>query len=113
DPDSDNVELAIFATTGFTEDHEGISIYKEGNRTGYILVSDQRANKFHIFTREGTAKDPHDHRVVKIIDVTTVSSDGSEVTSVSLGKKFPKGLFVAMSDDKTFQYYSWKDVMGE
>src|SRR5690554_4502572 len=55
DPDSANVELAIFATTGFTEDHEGISIYKEGNGTGYILVSDQQANKFHIFTREGTA----------------------------------------------------------
>lgn len=113
DPDSANVALALFATTGFAEDHEGISIYTQDNGTGYILVSDQQANKFHLFTREGTAKNPHDHSLVKIVDVSTISSDGSEVTSASLGKKYPKGLFVAMSDDKTFHYYSWEDIIGE
>ncbi|GEO03414.1 3-phytase [Adhaeribacter aerolatus] len=111
DPDSANVELALFATSGFTEDHEGVSIYTKKDKTGYIIVSDQQANKFHIFTREGTKNNPHDHRLVKVIDVSTISSDGSEVTSVALNEKFPKGLFVAMSDDKTFQYYSWQDII--
>lgn len=113
DPDSSNVELARFATSGFEEDHEGISIYTQRDGKGFILVSDQQANKFHIFTREGTEEDPHDHRLVKVFNSSTLSSDGSEVTHIPLNNNFPKGLFVAMSDDKTFHYYSWKDIMEE
>jgi myo-inositol-hexaphosphate 3-phosphohydrolase len=111
DPDSSNAELAIFATSGFERDHEGISIYKQHGGTGYILVSDQQANKFHLFSREGTKEDPHNHLQVKTIDGSTINSDGNEVTAVSLNENFPKGLFVAMSDDKTFHFYSWKDIM--
>ena len=110
-PDSTNIELAMFATDGFAEDHEGISIYAQNDGKGFILISDQQANKFHVFTREGTEKDPNDHRLVKIVDVSTVSSDGSEVTSVFLGEEYSEGLFVAMSDDKTFHYYSWSDII--
>lgn len=110
-PDSTDGELAMFATSGFVEDHEGISIYTQNKGTGYILVSDQQANKFHIFTREGTKEDPHNHVLVKVIDVSTLNSDGSEVTNIALNKKFPEGLLVAMSEDKTFHFYSWKDIM--
>lgn len=107
-----NRELAIFATEGFTRDHEGISIYKKTDKTGYILVSDQQANQFWIFPREGTAENPHDHEPTKIIKTSTKDSDGSEVTNIPL-PGFPLGLFVAMSDDKTFQYYSWEDIAGD
>ncbi len=107
-----NRELAIFATEGFTRDHEGISIYKKTDKTGYILVSDQQANQFWIFPREGTAENPHAHEPIKIIKTSTKDSDGSEVTNIPL-PGFPLGLFVAMSDDKTFQYYSWEDIAGE
>jgi 3-phytase len=115
DPDAVDagVELALFATTGFTEDHEGISIYKINDGTGYILVSDQQANKFHIFKREGGPINPHDHQLVKVVNVSTNESDGSEVTNVKLNEKFPSGLFVAMSDNKTFQLYSWADIAGD
>ncbi|KKX52337.1 hypothetical protein L950_0200135 [Sphingobacterium sp. IITKGP-BTPF85] len=41
DPAKGNEQLALFATEGFKEDHEGISIYKLTDSTGYILVSDQ------------------------------------------------------------------------
>ena len=27
--------------------------------------------------------------------------------------RFPSGLFVAMSDDQTFHYYSWDDFAGD
>jgi 3-phytase len=111
-PDADK-ELALFATSGFTGDHEGISIYKINDGTGYILVSDQQANKFWIFTREGSQGNPHDHKLVKVIKVSTIESDGSEVTSAVLGEKFPFGLFVAMSSDRTFQFYSWEDIAGK
>ncbi len=31
---------------------------------------------------------------------------------MALGAKFRSGLFVAMSTDKTFHYYSWDDIAG-
>lgn len=113
DPDAPdaNKELALFATTGFASDHEGISIYKVNDGTGYILVSDQQNHRFQIFPREGAPGKPHEHTVVKIVDVTAIESDGSEVTSTAL-PGYPNGLLVAMSNGKVFHYYSWEEVAG-
>lgn len=108
DPDSPNVELAHFATEGFAEDHEGISIYPTGERSGYILVSDQGAQRFQIFSRAGTK-----HELLKIVEVAALESDGSEITPVALNDDFPRGLFVAMSDDHTFHLYDVRDLLGE
>ncbi|MFA0965048.1 phytase [Roseivirga sp. BDSF3-8] len=113
DPEQGNEELAMFATEGFAEDHEGISLYTMPDGTGYILVSDQQANRFHIFTREGYKGNPHDHRLVKIIETETLESDGSETVSVNLGPAYPHGLFVAMSEGKTFQLYPWEVIAGD
>ncbi|RPA70411.1 phytase [Cyclobacteriaceae bacterium YHN15] len=113
DPSKGNEELALFATSGFTQDHEGISIYKTGEGRGYILVSDQEVNKFHIFPREGSPEDPHQHKSLAILNLSTISSDGSESSNRAFGSIFPKGFFVAMSDDKTFQIYRWEDLEAE
>ncbi|MCL1674709.1 phytase [Elizabethkingia meningoseptica] len=107
DPSKGNQELDVFAKTGFTEDHEGISIYKTSSKKGYILVSDQGANKFHIFRREGK------NTLLKIVKVQANKSDGSDMVSIPLNKTFKHGLFVVMSDDKTFHYYRWEDIAGE
>lgn len=114
DPDAidANKELAIFATEGFTSDHEGISIYTLKKGKGYILVSDQQANRFWIYSREGSRGDPHNHRLLKIIKAATIKSDGSDVTSTSL-PGFPSGLFVAMSNGKIFHFYDWRDIAGK
>lgn len=111
DPALGNKELALFATEGFSEDHEGISVYCDGPKQGYIIVSDQGANKFHLYPRQGTAEDPHHHPEVKVVELATIESDGSEVTSIPVSEKFPRGLFVAMSDNRTFQLYSWQDLI--
>ncbi|GAB4024690.1 phytase [Spirosoma koreense] len=113
DPEKGSQELALFAKTGFAEDHEGISIYKTGPKTGFILVSDQGANQFHIFRREGESGRPNEHKLLKIVKVAAQVSDGSEVTNVALGKQFPHGLFVTMSEGKTFHYYRWEDIAGK
>lgn len=113
DPAKGNEELAFFAQEGFSDDHEGISIYKLDAETGYILVSDQGANLFHVFPREGSSTNPHDHAVITTIPVSTNASDGSETVSVPLGPDFPHGLFVAMSDNRTFQIYRWEDLAGD
>jgi len=113
DPEKGNDELALFATTGFTEDHEGISIYQLTDSTGYILVSDQGANSFQIFPREGTPGKPHNHPLLRKVPVKASHSDGSDVVSIPLNPQFRNGLFVAMSDDKTFHLYRWEDIAGK
>ena len=115
DPDAPGAgeELAFFGAEGFTDDHEGISIYKINDGTGYILVSDQQANTFRIFRREGEADDPHNHQLIKVIQISTNESDGSDATSTVLDERFPSGLFVAMSDNRTFHLYSWDDIAGD
>ncbi len=112
DPEKGNQELALFATTGFSEDHEGISICRTSATTGYILVSDQGANKFHVFRREGSAQNPFQHDEVKVVTVTANQSDGSETVSVPLNGTFKHGLFVAMSDNRTFELYRLEDILG-
>ncbi|MGN7886954.1 phytase [Dyadobacter sp. 22481] len=113
DPEKGNEELALFATTGFTEDHEGISIYHLTDSTGYILVSDQGANSFQIFPREGTSGKPNEHPLLRKVTVKASHSDGSDVASLPLNAQFRNGLFVAMSDDKTFHLYRWEDIAGK
>jgi len=106
-------ELALFGQNDFEDDCEGISIYPLDDKTGYILVSDQEANNFNVYKREGAPGNPHDHRLIKSIAVSTTGSDGSEVTNRILSPEFPGGLFVAMADDRRFQYYAWNDLAGD
>lgn len=113
DPSKGNEQLSLFATTGFAVDHEGISIYKLTATTGYILVSDQGANRFQIFSREGTKTNPFEHKHLKTVNVLAKESDGSETTSIPLNADFKHGLFVAMSTDRTFHFYRWEDIAGK
>lgn len=108
DPAKGNEELALFGQKDFKRDHEGISIFKGNDNKGYIIVSDQQAHAFNVYPREGTAGDPHEHELITKIPTGTRESDGSDVTSISLGSHFPKGLFVAMDDRKTFHFYDWR-----
>ncbi len=112
DPDGKygNQELALFGQEGFKEDREGISIYCKEDSSGHILVSDQQADLFQVFPREGLPNNPHAHPRIASIALSTRESDGSEVLSDSLNSQYPAGLFVAMSDDRTFHLYDWRDL---
>ena len=112
DADKGNEELALFATTGITGDHEGLSIYQEKGGKGYIILSDQQANKFQLFSRKGTKINPFDHRLVRIVKAQTIESDGSDILNMPLNATFTKGIFVAMSSNKTFQFYKAEDIVG-
>ena len=113
DADKGNEELSLFATTGITGDHEGLSIYQEKGGKGYIILSDQQANKFQLFTREGTKSNPHDHQLVRIVSAKTIESDGSDILNMPFNSTFRNGLFVAMSSNKTFQFYKAEDIVGK
>lgn len=112
-PDSSNKELALFAEKGVKNDHEGLSIFPTSNKTGYILLSDQQANRFLIYAREGISDRMYEHKLLKVVKVAAKDSDGSDVTSLPLNETFKYGLFVAMSSDKTFHFYRWEDIAGK
>lgn len=107
---NDNRQLALFGEKDFKEDHEGISIYQTSDSTGYIMVSNQQTNSFMVYSREGNGAKPNEHTLLKEIPFSTIESDGSDVTNLNLGPKFPKGMFVAMSNGKVFHYYDWRDI---
>lgn len=114
DPDAKdaNRELSVSGKEGFAKDREGISIYPVTEKTGYLVVSDQAANSFRIFRRESPEGETRQHEFIKAVQVAALDSDGSDVTSVPLGPKFPAGMFVAMSTDRTYHFYSWEDMVG-
>ncbi|WP_223599028.1 phytase [Chryseobacterium sp. GVT01B] len=105
DPDRGNEELSVFGKGDFKSDVEGISIYPTSKGKGYILVSNQQNDTFNVYLREDQSKG----RIAEI-PVSTLESDGSEVTNVNLGPKFPKGVFVAMSNGRVFHFYDWRIV---
>lgn len=108
-PDSADRELALFGAGEFGADNEGISFYNLTDSTGYILVSDQGRNRFNIYLRQGDANNPDSHSLIASIPVEAMESDGSDTNSFNF-PGFPGGLFVAMSTDKTFHFYSWKQI---
>lgn len=110
EPDSGNAELALFGTDGFADDHEGIAIYERDAGTGYIVVSDQGANRIQVFAREGTAANPHEHTRLAVIPVRASETDGLEITSRAVGDRYPSGMLVMMSNRGAFHYYDWRDV---
>ncbi|PTT00355.1 3-phytase [Flavobacterium sp. HMWF030] len=107
---NNNKELALFGKTGFKADNEGIAIYKKTDSTGYILVSNQQANTFMVYPREGANGNPNNYPLLAEIPTSTIECDGADVTNVNLGGNFKNGLFVAMSNGMTFHYYAW-DLM--
>ncbi len=111
-PDSSNAELSLFATKGVKNDHEGLSIFPTSSSTGYILLSDQQANRFQIFSREAQGG-KFEHKLLKVVRVAARDSDGSDVTAVPLNNTFRHGLFVVMSTDRTFHFYRWEDIAGK
>lgn len=104
-------QLAEFGHEGFADDREGISFYKRADGTGYILVSDQQANTFNVYAREGTGTEVHQHPLLATVRLATDQSDGSELVNMEL-PGFPGGLFVAMSTDRTFQFYAVSDILA-
>ena len=109
DPAKGNQELVLFGQKDFKEDVEGISIYDTGNGKGYILISNQQADTFNVYRREGDNGNANQHYRIAEIPVSTKESDGSEVVNVNLGPKFPNGVFVAMTNGKVFHYYDWRE----
>ncbi|MDO5655306.1 MAG: phytase [Flavobacteriaceae bacterium] len=110
DPAKGNEKLAFFGAKDFKRDMEGISIYKTDEKNGFIIISDQQNNRFNVYRREGEPNNPHQHILIANLYLTTNESDGNESMNYYFGPEFPQGIFVAMSDDKTFHIYDWRNL---
>lgn len=65
---------------------------------GYIIVSNQQAETFNVFSR-------NTNEFIKEINLTTKQTDGCDVVSFPLNNTFKSGLFVAMNDEQNFYFY--------
>jgi len=106
EPSKGNKEVSLFGQDKFQTDIEGIAIAKTSEKDGYIIISDQQKGTFNVFDRQT-------NQFIKAINLTTVETDGCDVTTSGLGSKFPNGIFVAMNDSKEFYVYDFRKILKE
>ncbi len=123
EPDDPTPRRQIDSTTDagrLKADVEGVAIYRVENGAGYLLVSNQGADNFAVYRREG------DNDFVGFFSIVAndesgidgvSETDGLEVTSASLGRRFPKGLLVVQDgrnitpvERQNFKLVSWERV---
>lgn len=114
DPDHPDAakELAVLGRDGYQGDREGLAIYSTPNGGGYLVSSDQvpGATRVMIYSRNGSAKGPHDQPLRAAIPTGADSTDGLDVTSTPL-PGFPHGLLAMMnSTPRNFLMYQWSVV---
>lgn len=123
EPDGGTARTSIDTTDDagrLTDDVEGIALYDAGDGSGYLVVSNQGANNYAVYRREG------DNDFVGIFHVVANAqvgidgaseTDGLDVSSANLGGPFSKGLLVvqdgrniAPEERQNFKYVAWRDI---
>ena len=97
------------------DDIEGITIYKTGKETGFLIVSSQGNSTYAVYD----INNGNDYLGSFSIDTGKIDrvseTDGIEAVQGNFGKNFPKGLFI-VQDDKNegfttnFKIVSWSDI---
>lgn len=104
-------ELASFGTEGFARDQEGSAVLRRPGEPALLFVSDQQAGELRVFaleSRPGEALREPEFR--GRIRYAASETDGIDLTPESL-PGFPRGLLVAMSDDKTYHFYDLGELL--
>jgi len=112
DPDRPDAaqELAFFGRDGYQGDREGLAIFATGDRTGYLVSSDQvpGGTRVVLYPREGLPGHPHAHPSLATIPTPSDATDGLDVVATPL-PGFPSGLLVMMnSGARNFLLYDWR-----
>jgi len=112
DPDATDadVEIAVLGRSGYTGDREGLAIYERPGDAGFLVSSDQidGGSRLQLY-RRGPAEP---ETATAIVETAADATDGLEATAHPL-PGFPAGLLVTMnSSARTFQLYSWEDVLA-
>lgn len=123
EPDGDTARRAV-AKVGpgeLTDDAEGVAIWAGPDGTGYIVLSNQGADNYAVFRREGDNALVGYFSIVanELLGIDGVSeTDGLDVSSAPLGPDYPQGLLVVQdgrnigpSEPQNFKYVSWAEVL--
>ncbi|MBV6416667.1 MAG: hypothetical protein CMLOHMNK_01275 [Steroidobacteraceae bacterium] len=103
-----------------TADAEGLGLWAGPNGTGYIVLSNQGADNYAVFRREGDNAFVGFFSIVanRALGIDGASeTDGLDVTSSPLGPQYPRGLLVVQdgrnigpNEPQNFKFVSWEDV---
>ena len=100
-------------------DIEGLTIYSTGQGNGYLLASSQGNYSYAVFERQGENKYLGSFRIVDGTIDGVEETDGIDVTNVSLGDNYPKGVFVVQDGynyegkklkSQNFKLISWEEI---
>jgi len=110
----------IDGPTGLKGDIEGVAIWHGQAGRGYLVLSNQGADNYAVYRREGDNAYVGTFNIVAdpALGIDGVSeTDGLEVASAALGPRFPDGLLVvqdgrnlAPAERQNFKYVSWEDI---
>lgn len=107
-------------TGNLTDDVEGVSIYYGADGTGYLVASNQGADNYVIYERQGDNRFlGHIHIIAD--EATGIDgaseTDGLDVTSANLGPAFPNGALVVQDgrnispvENQNFKIVPWERV---
>lgn len=99
-----------------TADVEGLAIYNMPDGDGYLIASSQGSSDFAVFERHYNYDYLGRFRIggdtQRKVDRVT-HTDGIDVANVSLGPRFPNGVFVAQDDSNGKQNQNFKLVPWE
>lgn len=111
----------VGGATGLVADIEGVAIWHGRDGRGYIVLSNQGADNYAVYRREGDNEFVGMFHIVadpaRGIDGVS-ETDGLEVTSRPLGPRFPDGLLVVQdgrnltppAQRQNFKFVSWRAV---
>lgn len=110
----------VGGANGLQADIEGIALWRGRDGSGYIVLSNQGADNYAVYRREG------DNAFVGLFHVVAdpergidgvSETDGLDVTSAPLGARFPDGLLVvqdgrnlAPRERQNFKFVSWRNI---
>jgi 3-phytase len=123
EPDGGNQRTEVDRVGGpnpLVADLEGVSIFHGGDGRGYLVLSNQGANNYAVYRREGKNEFIGVFHVVahaqRGIDGAS-ETDGLDVSSAALGSQFPGGLLVvqdgrniAPAERQNYKYVSWNGI---
>ncbi len=105
---------------GIKADIEGVEIWAGPDGRGFIVLSNQGADNYAVYRREGDNAYVGSFHIVADPDrgIDGVSeTDGLDVVSAPLGAKFPDGLLVVQDgrnlsprERQNYKFVSWRDI---
>jgi 3-phytase len=110
----------VGGASGLVADLEGVSIWHGKGGGGYILLSNQGANRYAVYRRDDANAYVGSFELVDDVRTGidgTADTDGLAVTRQPVGPRFPDGLLVVQDgsnlpagQNQNFKYVSWRDI---